>query len=101
MKAQSSAGVPARGGKVPRALLLTALCLFSAAGCGEVATLPESAGFGPKPILPAPHPTFIPTLNIAPAKGWPAGATPLAAAGWSVRAYAIGLDRTAMRWDDR
>ena len=70
--------------------------MLNLAGCGDVATLPESAGVGPRPALPAPHPTLIPTVHIAPAKGWPAGATPVAAAGFAVNAYATGLDHP--RW---
>ena len=35
-------------------------------------------------------------MQIAPAKGWPSGATPVAAAGLEVNAYATGLDHP--RW---
>jgi glucose/arabinose dehydrogenase len=70
--------------------------LLGLAGCGDLATLPESAGFGPEPALPPPHPTLIPTVQIAPAKGWPSGTTPVAAAGLAVNAYAAGLDHP--RW---
>ena len=66
------------------------------ASCGEIATLPESAGIGPHPTLPPPHSTLIPTVNIAPAKGWPADTKPAAAAGLAVGAYANGLDHP--RW---
>ena len=66
------------------------------ASCGETATLPVNAGIGPRPTLPPPRPTLIPTINIAPAKGWPSGATPDAAAGLAVGAYANGLDHP--RW---
>lgn len=59
--------------------------------CGESATLPVLAGTGPKPTLPAPNPTLIPTVNIAPALGWPQGETPLAARGLSVTALASGF----------
>lgn len=76
--------------------LLAGSLLLNLASCGEVATLPESAGIGPRPALPQPRQTLIPTVNIAPAKGWPAGATPVAAAGLSVNAYAAGLDHP--RW---
>ena len=73
--------------------LLVAVALTS---CGETATLPASAGFGPHPTLPAPDPTLIPTLDIAPAQGWSAGAAPTPAAGARVAALASGLDHP--RW---
>lgn len=76
--------------------LLVTLCVLSLAACGEVATLPEQAGVGPHPTLPSPNPTLIPTVHIAPAKGWPIGVTPKAAAGLAVNAYASGLDHP--RW---
>jgi glucose/arabinose dehydrogenase len=76
--------------------LMIASLILNLAGCSEVATLPESAGVGPRPTLPQPNQTLIPTVNIAPAKGWPAGATPVAAAGLAVNAYAAGLDHP--RW---
>jgi glucose/arabinose dehydrogenase len=78
-----------------RALLL-AVAVAGFAGCGGGAALPESAGIGPRPTLPPPNPTLIPTIEIAPAKGWPAHATPTAAAGFSVTAYARALDHP--RW---
>ena len=70
--------------------------LCGLAGCGHWATLPESAGFGPDPTLPPTERTLIPTVQIAPAKGWPPGATPVAAAGLRVTAYATALDHP--RW---
>src|SRR5450759_5761896 len=76
--------------------LLAGFLMLNLAGCGDVATLPENAGVGPRPTLPLPHPTLIPTVHIAPAKGWPAGATPVAADGLAVNAYAAGLDHP--RW---
>jgi glucose/arabinose dehydrogenase len=80
-----------------RALVALAAALVACvAACGERATLPDSAGTGPTPVLPPPHRTLIPTVNIAHAIGWPAGATPVAAAGLEVRAYATGLDHP--RW---
>ena len=66
------------------------------AACGDVATLPVSAGTGPSPTLPAPHSTLLPTVNIAPAQGWAEGATPRAAPGLAVNAFATGLDHP--RW---
>lgn len=76
--------------------LLAIFLMLNLVGCGEVATLSQNAGVGPYPTLPPPHPTLIPTVHIAPAKGWPAGATPVAAAGLEVNAYAAGLDHP--RW---
>jgi len=76
--------------------LPTVLLLLSLSGCGEVAKLPESAGIGPQPALPPPNHTLFPTVHIAPAKGWPAGVTPTAAAGLAVNAYATGFDHP--RW---
>ena len=58
--------------------------------------LPESAGMGPKPTLPKPKTSLIPTVNIAPAIGWPSGMMPTAPAGTQVKAFASGLDHP--RW---
>src|SRR5690349_6163310 len=63
----------------------------SLAACGEMATLPFTAGVGPDPKLPPPHRTFIPTVDIAPAKGWPDGGKPTAAPGMTVSAFASDL----------
>ena len=78
------------------AAALLSVVVLALAACGETATLPVSAGTGPQPLLPAPHSTLIPTLNIAPAKGWPPGAMPQAAAGTRVAAFARELDHP--RW---
>ena len=78
------------------ALVLTGAALLSLAACGQLATLPVSAGSGPQPVLPAPQSSLIPTVDIAPAKGWPRGATPQAAPGLRVSAFASGLDHP--RW---
>ncbi len=67
-----------------------------AGACRESATVPLEAGTGPQPTLPPPHPQLIPTVDIAPAKGWPAGVTPKPAKGLAVQAFATGLDHP--RW---
>jgi len=77
-------------------LILSGFFSVLLAACGEIAKLPETAGIGPNPTLPPPRSTLIPTVHIAPAKGWPAGATPIAAEGLAVSAYAKGLDHP--RW---
>ena len=79
-----------------RVLAVPFAVAIALAGCGEVATLPVSAGTGPEPTLPPPNPTLIPTIKVAPAKGWPSGATPQTAAGTRVSAFASGLDHP--RW---
>ena len=60
------------------------------AACGGPA-LPPEAGQGPTPTLPAPEHALIPTLNVAEATGWPAGAAPTAAPGFRVTAFSGGL----------
>ena len=76
--------------------LALALGMPTLASCGGTARLPFDAGFGPNPQLPAPEKSLLPTLHIAPAKGWPAGGKPVAAAGLTVTAFATGLDHP--RW---
>ena len=78
-----------------RKLLCYFLCCFLIAGC-ESASRPFITGTGPQPTLPLPTHTLIPTVHVAPAKGWPAGKTPLAADGLVVSAFATGLDHP--RW---
>ena len=75
--------------------LLASLSLLLAA-CGDAAKLPEEASTGPNPTIPAPDSSLIPTVNIAPAKGWPAGMKPTAASGLAVAAFAQKLDHP--RW---
>ena len=64
--------------------------------CGESSSLQVSDGTDPSPKLPEPNKTLIPTVNIAPAIGWPAGAKPTPAAGTQVAAFAENLDHP--RW---
>ncbi len=66
------------------------------AACGDTSSLQVSDGTGPSPKLPEPDKTLIPTVNIAPAIGWPEGAKPVAAAGTQVAAFAENLDHP--RW---
>jgi glucose/arabinose dehydrogenase len=80
----------------PRVLGVLGLLALALAGCGEMATLPVSAGTGPQPTLPAPRTTLLPTVNIAPATGWPPGTVPQAAVGMRVTAFATDLDHP--RW---
>jgi glucose/arabinose dehydrogenase len=84
--------------EVPMSLnpILVICAVLSLAACGDVAKLPLSVGVGPHPTLPAPRPALIPTVNIAPAVGWPEGLMPQAAPGTQVSAFARDLDHP--RW---
>lgn len=76
---------------------LGAVALAAAlAACGDRSTLPHLADTGPRPTLAEPVRPWIPTVNIAPADPWPAGAQPLPAQGTQVQAFATGLSHP--RW---
>ena len=75
---------------------LVALLALWLTGCAATASLSVAAGTGPNPQLPEPTRSFIPTVNVAPAVGWSAGAKPVAAEGTSVARFAEGLDHP--RW---
>ena len=79
-------------------LSLLCMCLATAAlmACADSAKVPLTAAIGPEPALPPPTKSAIPTVNIAPATGWPAGETPVAAPGLKVVAFATRLDHP--RW---
>jgi glucose/arabinose dehydrogenase len=77
-------------------LALGIVVLLALGACAESAHLSVAEGTGPNPILPPPNRTLIPTLNIAPAAGWPSGGAPTAAAGTRVTAFASGLEHP--RW---
>jgi glucose/arabinose dehydrogenase len=81
---------------VPTRAIAFLFSVTALTACGEQAKHPVEAGSGTSPELPAPHATIIPTLNIAPAKGWAADAAPVAAAGLKVTAFADKLDHP--RW---
>ena len=74
--------------------LLFMFALVSA--CAGPAQLSSQAGTGANPQLPPPKPGLIPTVKIAPAVGWPNGATPNPAANMEITAFAGGLDHP--RW---
>lgn len=78
-----------------RAFWLSCAALLLGA-CAETARLPDSATVGPDPALPEPTRSIVPTVKIAPAKGWPEGVTPKAAAGMQVSTFARDLQHP--RW---
>ena len=65
-------------------------------GCGDTSKIPPQADFGPDPVLAAPETPLIPTMNIAPAEGWPIDGKPIAAEGLMVNRFAVDLDHP--RW---
>ncbi|MES2585251.1 MAG: sorbosone dehydrogenase family protein [Pseudomonadota bacterium] len=78
-------------------LLTTSIALLFAGGlAAQPNTQPPAQTIGPNPQLAKPNKQTIPTVHIAPAKGWPAGTRPIAATGLSVAALATGLDHP--RW---
>jgi glucose/arabinose dehydrogenase len=79
-----------------RAALLLAALLAGLTACGDTALLAANEGVGPGPTLPPPAKTLIPTVHIAPARGWRDGEVPTAAPGLRVNAYASGLSHP--RW---
>jgi len=74
-------------------VLIPALVLSA---CAERSKLAPGADTGPSPALPEPSTSLIPTVKVAPAKGWPEGVTPKAAPGTRVAAFATGLQHP--RW---
>jgi glucose/arabinose dehydrogenase len=79
-----------------RAHILPFLPLLLLTACGDRSTLSPGADVGPDPVLASPVRRLVPTVDIAPARGWPRGGAPTAAAGLAVKAYASGLDHP--RW---
>jgi glucose/arabinose dehydrogenase len=79
-----------------RGWMLIIAVAIALTACAERSKLPMEAGFGATPQLPPPNRTLIPTMNIAPAKGWSPGSKPVAAQGTTVNAYAAGLNHP--RW---
>jgi glucose/arabinose dehydrogenase len=84
--------ISSRGRAGTTAVLAALGCL----GCGRSASLTIAEGTGPAPRLPEPSRSALPIIDIAPAVGWAPGATPVAAPGLSVRAFARELDHP--RW---
>ncbi|MGZ5180862.1 MAG: PQQ-dependent sugar dehydrogenase [Ramlibacter sp.] len=76
---------------------LSLLVMASLVGaCAAFAADDESVGVGPNPQLPPPSKSLVPTVDIAPAVGWPQGGKPKAPAGFQVTALATNLDHP--RW---
>src|SRR6185295_18405169 len=81
-----------------RLVAVSACTLATVIGLAACSTpsLGPDPGVGTSPELPPPASAVIPTVSVAEPVGWPAGATPTAAQGLAVKAFASGLDHP--RW---
>ncbi|WP_458756204.1 PQQ-dependent sugar dehydrogenase [Afipia sp. TerB] len=75
-----------------RIALSAGVLTLALSGCNEQANVPVDQGYGPNPTLPAPKSSWIPTVNVATAIGWQGDAKPTPATGFTVNAFASGLD---------
>jgi glucose/arabinose dehydrogenase len=80
----------------PANIFVSIVGLSVLVGCTGGSLMVIAHSTGPQPTLPAPRTSWMPTVNIAPAVGWPADTTPTAAPGTRVAAFANGLDHP--RW---
>lgn len=64
----------------------------SLTACGEETSIPPGADTGPRPTLTKPVRSLLPTVNIAPAKGWSGTQMPIAADGLAVNSFARDLN---------
>jgi glucose/arabinose dehydrogenase len=92
--------LPSRPYMVPLKACAWSLMLVMAAsavtGCGATARLVVADGTGPKPVLPEPRRSLLPTIHVVTAKGWTGDEKPAVAQGLTVVAFARGLDHP--RW---
>jgi glucose/arabinose dehydrogenase len=66
------------------------------AACSSPSPHAEGNDVGPDPVLVAPDKQTVPTVDVAPAVGWPQGGKPESPKGWKVNAFATGLEHP--RW---
>ncbi|MDD2945463.1 MAG: sorbosone dehydrogenase family protein [Acinetobacter sp.] len=76
--------------------LAGAAIVLALTGCASPSKSPILDSYGPYPHLPEPKSSLFPTVNIAPAKGWPAGTMPTPAPGLKIQAFAKELQHP--RW---
>lgn len=80
-----------------RKLLFASIALlYAVSAAAQTSTQPPAQTIGANPQLAEPNKHLIPTVHIAPAKGWPKGVKPVAADGLSVSALAEDFDHP--RW---
>ncbi|CAN5907584.1 sorbosone dehydrogenase family protein [soil metagenome] len=76
-------------------LLAASVAALGLSACSQGVSDPF-AGFGPKPALPTPTKSALPTVNVAKFVGWPKDGAPKAPPGFVVTRFADGLDHP--RW---
>jgi glucose/arabinose dehydrogenase len=76
--------------------LLSISIVGALSGCSLGGKPPLSSTLGPNPSLPEPKSSWLPIIDIAPAKGWEENERPTPAEGFSVNAFATDLDHP--RW---
>lgn len=73
-----------------------ALSMLISGAFAQQASSSSAVGYGINPELPKPETSLLPTVNVAPAKGWPDKTVPTAVEGTQVNAFAKDLDHP--RW---
>jgi glucose/arabinose dehydrogenase len=76
---------------IPAALIAIGVGGWTLGTRNQWAALPIADTQGTKPKIPDPRPSWIPTMNVAPAVGWKDGEAPSPATGLKVAAFASGL----------
>lgn len=76
--------------------LIVSLLAFGGTALADEARLSVEQGSGVDPELPPPSSSLLPTVNIAPVKGWAPGDKPVPAKGFAVTLFASELKHP--RW---
>ncbi|MFL6638470.1 MAG: PQQ-dependent sugar dehydrogenase [Paraburkholderia graminis] len=75
---------------------VAAMLALSLAACASTVEDIGDTGLGPRPELPSPQTSLLPTINIAPVQTRPSQSIPTAPPGFTVTAFASGLEHP--RW---